>query len=185
MLDIGILTSSAYNDGGALTTQVLLYGDGSSCTPGLAYSPFGFKGRPRGPQVDAQGNIQDGALVLYWYEGNTLHTLPLDDGRRSVKLPQLDEGGSIFYADIVDESGNQLDAYQLFDASGNLKIVVPTNAKVNVGPNPAQLAKNKAITDLQSAINGWTPVPNDGGAALKLALVNWLTALYGSDVLQG
>lgn len=27
-----------------------------------------------------------------------------------------------------------------------------------------------ALTDLKNAINGWTPVPNDGGAALKAAL---------------
>src|SRR5260221_3943082 len=30
------------------------------------------------------------------------------------------------------------------------------------------------LAALKSAINGWTPVPNDGGAALKVALTSWL-----------
>lgn len=40
-----------------------------------------------------------------------------------------------------------------------------------------------AMTELQSAINGWTPVPNDGGLALKTALATFLTkpmAVYTS-----
>lgn len=36
-------------------------------------------------------------------------------------------------------------------------------------------AENK-INALITAINGWTPVPNDGGAALKVALTAWLAS---------
>lgn len=32
------------------------------------------------------------------------------------------------------------------------------------------------LADLKSAINGWTPVSNDGGAALKVALASWLAS---------
>ncbi len=32
------------------------------------------------------------------------------------------------------------------------------------------------LEDLKSAINGWVPVPNDGGAALKTALTAWLAS---------
>ncbi len=32
------------------------------------------------------------------------------------------------------------------------------------------------LADLKSAINGWAPVPNDGGAALKIALTSWLAS---------
>jgi hypothetical protein len=32
------------------------------------------------------------------------------------------------------------------------------------------------LAGLKSAINGWTPVPNDGGAALKVALTSWLAS---------
>ncbi len=36
------------------------------------------------------------------------------------------------------------------------------------------------LADLKTAINGWTVVPNDGGAALKTALTAWLSS--SSDV---
>lgn len=36
------------------------------------------------------------------------------------------------------------------------------------------------LQQLKTAINGWTPVPNDGGAALKVALTTWLGS--SSDV---
>lgn len=32
------------------------------------------------------------------------------------------------------------------------------------------------LADLKSAISGWTPVPNDGGAALKVALTTWVSS---------
>lgn len=32
------------------------------------------------------------------------------------------------------------------------------------------------LQDLKDAINGWVPVPNDGGAALKTALSSWLAS---------
>jgi hypothetical protein len=34
-------------------------------------------------------------------------------------------------------------------------------------------ATNSQLNDLKTAIDGWTPVPNDGGAALKTALTAW------------
>lgn len=48
--------------------------------------------------------------------------------------------------------------------------------------NAAPVAKATGISDLQTAINGWTPVPNDGGAALKVALVNWLAVNYATTI---
>lgn len=36
------------------------------------------------------------------------------------------------------------------------------------------------LADLKTAINGWTAIPNDGGAALKVALTAWLSS--SSDV---
>lgn len=36
-------------------------------------------------------------------------------------------------------------------------------------------AVENVLKSLQTAISGWTPVPNDGGAALKVALTEWLT----------
>lgn len=43
------------------------------------------------------------------------------------------------------------------------------------------------LNDLKTAIAGWTPVPNDGGAALKTALTSWLLDLAstGTSILKG
>jgi hypothetical protein len=42
------------------------------------------------------------------------------------------------------------------------------------------------VNNLKTAVSGWTPVPNDGGAALKLALATWyaqtLTPTQQSDL---
>jgi hypothetical protein len=38
----------------------------------------------------------------------------------------------------------------------------------------AQAAKvDNALSDLKDIFSAWTPVPNDGGAALKAALLLW------------
>lgn len=162
-LDIGILASTKYVDG-ALQGQVVLQGPGASCTPGLAYSPFGFKGRPRSAtNVAADGTVQDGPLALYWYEGNTLHVMPLDDGARSTKLPQLDEGCSVFYADVDD-------AYAQWKPDGSLDVQVG-NGKMNVGADPVALALGSALKALLDAIAGVTPSNTETGlAALQQAI---------------
>lgn len=155
MLEVAILVGAKYNDGNALESQIALQGPGASCTPGLAYSPFGFKGRPRSADApDASGTYQNGALVLYWYEGSVLHTLPLDDGRRSTKLPALDEGGSCWYGDTDD-------AVSLYDGAGNLTLRAPKSATVTIadkgstvkiGDNPAALALGNALQSVITAL---------------------------------
>lgn len=162
MLDIGIITSTKYVDGG-LQTQVLLQGSGSSCTPGLAYSPFGIKGRPRSPKnVSADGTVQDGPLALFWYEGNTLHAIPLDDGNRSCSpnFPALDEGGAVFYGDTDD-------AFTIYDGTGNLVAQVPASQKLTI-----QAKGGPAIV-----IDGSAGTVKVGGAAVPLALGSALKEL--------
>jgi hypothetical protein len=50
--------------------------------------------------------------------------------------------------------------------------------EIGVGDLSAPVALAPAVTSrldaLASALNGWVPVPNDGGAALKAALASWL-----------
>ena len=43
---------------------------------------------------------------------------------------------------------------------------------------------NQPISDLKSAISGWTPVANDGGAALKAALATFLATSYDSSATK-
>lgn len=61
-----------------------------------------------------------------------------------------------------------------------------TSSDVQIGDSSAvALAKAQAIADLQTAINNWAPVPNDGGAALKAALTTWLLQQYGTTKAKG
>jgi hypothetical protein len=175
-LEIGILIGAKYNDGGALESQVALQGNDASCTPGLAYSPFGFKGRPRSADPpDAQGNYQNGALVLYWYEGSVLHTMPLDDGRRSTKLPQLDEGCSIFYADVDD-------AYAQWATDGSLNVKT-ANGKMNVGDDPVALALGSALKALLDAIAGVTASNTETGLAALQQAIKTITDIQTNTLM--
>lgn len=38
------------------------------------------------------------------------------------------------------------------------------------------------VNSLKTAISGWVPVPNDGGAALKAALATWIGATLVKDI---
>lgn len=154
-MDIAIVSGTKYVDG-ALQAQIVLQGDGASCTPGLAYAPFGFKGRPRSPtNVASDGTVQDGPLALYYYEGNTLHIILLDDGARSTKLPELEEGGSQWYGDTDD-------AVSFYDGSGNLTMRAPKagtvtiadkGSTVNIGDAPATLGDGSALNTAITALN--------------------------------
>lgn len=77
----------------------------------------------------------------------------------------------------------------LLKASGDIVIVPKSGSDVKLGA--AAATKHVALAEdvqarfdvLKAAINAWTPVPNDGGAALKLALTTWLAGsnAVGSD----
>jgi len=64
----------------------------------------------------------------------------------------------------------------------------PARANFGNGDQPVALADKvaDALTTLKNAIDGWTPVPNDGGAALKTALTSalagWPPALGASNL---
>ena len=53
------------------------------------------------------------------------------------------------------------------------KIIDPNNS--NIGLLKKYNNLEKKTNDLIAAINGWIPVPNDGGLALKTALTTWLS----------
>lgn len=80
---------------------------------------------------------------------------------RSVELP-----ASVSEMTIGKSDGTALIKINL--ATGQISLASPI-VKLNAGE-----ALGTFLTTLHSAIAGWTPVPNDGGAALKLALAAWL-----------
>jgi hypothetical protein len=72
---------------------------------------------------------------------------PGDDSRASIGKPG---GLRVYFED---------DAVEVGDGTGFAAMASPVKARFDA---------------LASAINGWVPVPNDGGAALKAALSSWL-----------
>lgn len=123
-MNISIATKTEYSDD-ALTVAVAMLGDGATCAPGEAYHPFGFQGRPKDPDVDPNGEVINGARVLFWYEGSTLHAMPLDDPRRANKLPQVEKGGSLWYADADG-------AWSRYKADGTLEVRAPAGKTITV-----------------------------------------------------
>lgn len=83
-------------------------------------------------------------------------------------------------------TGLQADAMTL-GAEGGAQVVITQDAVKLGGPTAAEavaLASKVAaeLTALKSALNGWTPVPSDGGAALKVALSALFAAGWPSSV---
>jgi hypothetical protein len=76
-----------------------------------------------------------------------------------------------------DNDGSK-QSFQTYVSSGEgsfggfVKIIDPNNPMQGLLKKLNNI-ENK-IDDLIIAINGWIPVPNDGGAALKVALTTWL-----------
>ena len=108
----------AYDDGTSLPwTQEAPIDDGQAM-PSAAHHPFGFMGRPRDRDVNADGSTANGNYLLYASGGDKTWCFNLDDVRRTLKLPQVDPGGSLWYADVDD-------AYGVWDGTGNLKFKLP------------------------------------------------------------
>jgi len=69
------------------------------------------------------------------------------------------------------------------DPSGNIFLHSKTASEAFVKGTSQKVEIDKdfnAMSALQSAINGWTPIPQDGGAALKVALAAFLGLPLGS-----
>jgi hypothetical protein len=83
-------------------------------------------------------------VALPWYRPEGG---PGEDSRASIGKP----GGLRLYFEEA--------AVEVGDGSDNVAMASPVKARFDA---------------LAAALNGWVPVPNDGGAALKAALASWL-----------
>lgn len=177
-MEVGILGKTGYEEGVLDATVDLLGGD-ASCAPGIAYHPFGFVGRPKDPDVDPDsGAILNGPRVLYWYEGSTLHTVLLDDPRRTQKLPELERGGAMMYADADG-------AFVRYAADGTLEVRAPAGKPVTVQVGAGAKVK---VTDATVAIGDDAAVPLAKAAwasALAAALSSLASSLAGAAALAG
>jgi len=98
------------------------------------------------------------------------------DDRSAAIYASLDDGETAVFA----SDGT---AIIFIRKDGSIEV---TGTTVKIGDGGAEfLAKALAISDLQSAITGWTPVANDGGAALKTALTTWLGNNYATTKAKG
>lgn len=200
MIEAGITAQTAYRDDGFLTASGNVFGDGASCAADRLLHPHGIMSRPRSPQVDADsGEVQAGAVLLYWYEGSTLLCLAADDERRTPKLPKLAEGSTLLYADRdgltikldaetgaidIDAPSNSVITTKV---SGGQKVEISaTGVKIgddtarSLGDGSATTAIVAALRALASAMNALAPAAtpatyatfNALGLALQTALAS-------------
>lgn len=170
-MEVGIVASTDYRDDGVLTASPTVFGPGASSAADHLRHPLGIQSRPRSPKVDATtGEVHAGAAVLYFYEGSQLHQIALDDERRIPKLPALQEGDTLLYADAdgLTIKLSASDGAILIDSpsGGAVKLRVSggpsveiANGKVKVGDASAEsLAVGKAFAAL------WTMLGANGAS---------------------
>jgi hypothetical protein len=178
-MDLVITAKTQYEDD-VLTAQGDLLGADASCAPAECYHPFGFIGRPKDPDLTPDGKVLNGARLLFWYEGSTMHSMVLDDPRRAAKLPKLDKGGAMMYADVDG-------AYVKYAADGSLEIRVPSGvkaivqtgsgAKVEVSDSEVKAGNDAAVPLVVAA---WA----SGVAAALSALATSLTSAAAFGTLN-
>lgn len=121
--DVGQTILSTYSADGYLGIGVDVPGQEQAGTSTFdARFPFGTFGRPRDPDVSADGTRRIGATTLYGYAGTSRHAWPLDDPRVWPKLPQAPKGTWGAYAD----TGNaELPVMVLDGTTGSWAVRVP------------------------------------------------------------
>ena len=175
LIDVGvdILKTSKTNASAFITAQIgnvltsIASGDVSEW-----WQHVGFASRPRKP---TPGTSAAQAVVIKRSDHDAV--IASRDSRSAAVYDSLVDGETAIFA-------SEGDAIIILRVDGTIEI---TGGTVKIGDGAAVvLAKAQAITDLQTAINGWTPVPNDGGAALKAALTAWVaTTTYATTKAKG
>lgn len=87
-------------------------------------------------------------------------------------------GSAKFYPGLRSRANAAPDTDNSIGKPGGLRIHFGSTVDVGAGGQFVALSDlvTALFTNLASAIGGWVPVPNDGGAALKTALTSWVAA---------
>jgi phage baseplate assembly protein V len=119
------------------------------------FQPYGFYAVPK---VGAEA-------VVIFRNGDRGHPLVLAVADRRVRPT----GGQAGEVGLYTDEG---DAVRL--GRGHV-IIVTTSGEIRLGSAAATLpvALYRDLASLKAIFNGWTPVANDGGAALKTKLADW------------
>lgn len=92
----------------------------------------------------------------------------------------IEKGETLIYS---YDSDGVLQGKILINASGEIVLNDGTDTAVKFSKLKEVADElQQTITDLKTAISGWTPVANDGGAALKAALSTWLGVSFTKDI---
>jgi len=82
----------------------------------------------------------------------------------------------------VDSSGD-VAFYTWIKANGTMEIGGDTDNMVRYVPVADSVNELKnSVNDLKNVFTSWTPVPNDGGAALKAAVTSWASTPLIEDI---
>ena len=136
------------------------------------YFPPGVVSLPRSPDAGSKA-----AQIVAITRGDHDAIVGCRDERVAAIYGQLDYGETAVFASAA--GGGSV----IFKKDGS---IVVTGGTVTIGDAGAvSLAQAAGIADLQAAFQKWSPTPNDGGAALKLVLVDWLAKQYGTTKIKG
>lgn len=132
--------------------------------------------------------VGDSVMLLWsdlsmdaWRSAGAMPVEPIWVGKHTADSPiamPMVAPDAKFFADIPLDPDKVI-----IGKDGAISQVKISDTNIELGSNPpptdfvALASKvDSLLSDLQSAINSWVPVPNDGGAALKAALGSWLAA---------
>lgn len=130
-LRLGICTLSRRDGDGFVGYQADWLGEQSGGGQPLeAMHPYGFRSRPRSPEVAVDGTpLATGAAALL-YDAQTGLALPLQDPRDAAALPDEGEGGALMYASSLVGLATLL----LSGDTGAATLTLPGAAVCTVGP---------------------------------------------------
>ena len=131
----------------------------------------GFVSFPIAEGDECLAIFADQSIDQWWQNGGTRE--PLDLRRHDVN-DAIALVGIRSVPNVLDDAhGSNI----VIGFDGGSQMMITPSGDVTIGSGSANedfLARGSYIEDLRDAISGWTPVAQDGGAALKTALTTWL-----------
>jgi hypothetical protein len=159
----GLSRFSERNTDGFISIQPDWYGDETDDGGGESLEvihPYGFRSRPRDPDIDPETKAALGAGLLYAFDGDEGFALPTQDPRHASLLEDEGKGGAQVYA--VNDSG-AVSRLFMAGSTGNITLEFGSDATITLtnsgivltgtGGSPAALAK---AAELQSYVTSLT-----------------------------
>jgi len=148
--------------------------------------PIGISSRPAAGAemiVLAVSGNPDNLVAIPWVRGQRLTGEDLAEGEVALFIGQRGQAVHLKADGSVEvRSADAVGSSVVLKASGDVVVTPGAGSKVYLGADGAldAVALGPAVKarldGLKTAIAGWVPVAQDGGAALKAALADWLSA---------